>query len=133
MRDSLCTWKKDTTNVQPELRTQVVSLTEAGVIRYKINGKYVTREQWDAKKGVGLHGKAPLGTVAYSQSKPLISDGIGCMKSQVPEMRETIRRHNIKGVYVRDNGQLEITSRQGRRELLRVRGLNDADGGYGDG
>lgn len=54
------------------------------------------------------------------------------MRSQVPEMRETIRRHNIKGVRVRNNGQLEITSRRGRRELMRVRGLADADGGYGD-
>ena len=54
------------------------------------------------------------------------------MKSQVPEMRETIHKHNIKGVRVRDNGQLEITSRRGRRELCRVRGLADADGGLGD-
>ena len=47
-------------------------------------------------------------------------------------MREVIRKHNIQGVKVRDNGQLEITSRRGRRELLRVRGLVDADAGYGD-
>lgn len=47
-------------------------------------------------------------------------------------MREVIKRHNIQGVKVRDSGQLEITSRRGRRELLRVRGLRDEDGGYGD-
>ena len=102
------------------------------MIRYKINGKEVTKEQWDAKQGAGFDGTFPLGTVAYSADKPLLSDGIGCMRAQVPEMREVIRRHNIQGVFVRDNGQLEITSRRGRKELLRVRGLVDADGGYSD-
>ena len=92
----------------------------------------MTKEEWDARPGVGLQGGVPMGTVAYSESKPLISEGIGCMRSQVPEMREVIRQHNIKGVSVRDNGSLEITSRRGRRELLRVRGLADAEGGYGD-
>ena len=102
------------------------------MIKYKINGKEVTKAEWDSRKGVGLRGGVPMGTVAYSESKPLISEGIGCMRSQVPEMREVIRQHNIKGVSVRDNGSLEITSRRGRRELLRVRGLADAEGGYGD-
>lgn len=99
---------------------------------YKLNGKTVTKKEWDARPGVGLSGGASMGTVAYTESAPLISEGIGCMKAQVPEMRETIRKHGIKGVRVRDNGQLEITSRRGRKELLRVRGLADADGGYGD-
>ncbi len=104
------------------------------MIRYKINGKYVSKKEWDARKGVGLKGgEAPMGTVAYSAADPLLSDGLGCMKSQVPEMRETIKKHGIKGVHVRPNGQLEITSRRGRKELLKVRGLNDADGGFGDG
>ena len=102
------------------------------MIRYKINGKEVTKEQWDAKPGAGFHGECPMATVAYTAAKPLLSDGIGCMRAQVPEMREVIRRHNIQGVFVRENGQLEITSRRGRKELLRVRGLVDADGGYSD-
>lgn len=74
----------------------------------------------------------PMVANTYRAHDPLISEGLGCMKSQVPEMRETIHKHNIKGVRVRDNGQLEITSRRGRRELCRVRGLADADGGLGD-
>lgn len=104
------------------------------MITYRINGRRVTKQEWDATPGVGLDGGiAPMGTVAYRQHDPLISEGIGCMRSQVPEMREVIRKHNIKGVVVRDSGQLEITSRRGRRELLKVRGLVDNDGGYGDG
>lgn len=106
------------------------------MITYKINGKTVSREEWDARKGVGLNLKkqdVPLGTVAYTAANPLLSDGIGCMRCQVPEMREAIREHGIQGVFVRDDGRLEITSRRGRRDLLRLRGLHDADGGYGDG
>lgn len=101
-------------------------------IKYKINGKEVTKAQWDARKGVGLRGGVPMGTIAYSESKPMISEGLGCMRSQVPEMRETIARNGIKGVRVLNNGQLEITSRQGRRDLLRVRQMVDADAGYSD-
>ena len=102
------------------------------MIKYKINRQEVTKEEWDARPGVGLHGGVPMGTVAYSESKPMISEGLGCMKSQVPEMRETIARNGIKGVRVLNSGQLEITSRQGRRDLLRVRGLVDSEAGYGD-
>ena len=104
------------------------------MIRFKVNGKYVTREEWDAMPGAGIQaGCVRHSTKTYQESDPLVSDGLGCMKDQVGEMRETIKRHNIRGVKVRPNGQLEITSRRGRRELMRVRGLHDGDGGYGDG
>jgi len=104
------------------------------MIKYKINGKYVTKKQWDARKGVGIRGGAPMGTVAYSESNPLISEGFGCMRSQVPEMREAIKKRNIMGVRVLDSGQLEITSRRGRKEvgLMRPAPLHDDDGGYSD-
>lgn len=104
-------------------------------VKYKINGKEVTKAEWDARKGVGFQpGKAPLGTVAYTESKPLISDGLGCLPHQVPEMREAIKRNGIRGVRVLNNGQLEITSRRGRRDVGRMRPipLVDADGGYSD-
>ncbi len=103
--------------------------------RYKINGKYVTKKQWDKRKGVGLkHGEAPMGTVAYSVNDPLISEGLGCMRSQVPEMRAAIKKRNISGVRVRDNGQLEITSPRGRKEVgaMRPVPLHDLEGGYSD-
>jgi hypothetical protein len=102
-------------------------------IRYYINGKSVTKEEWDAKKGVGLKsGEAPMGTVAYSESNPLPQDGAGVMKSQVAEARREIKKRNIQGVRVLDSGQLEVTSRRGRKEFLAMRNLHDNDGGYGD-
>ena len=102
-------------------------------MKYKINGKEVTKEEWDARPGVGLKpGAVPMGTVAYTDTNPLISEGLGCLRHQVPEMRQAITEHGIRGVHVRDNGQLEITSRRGRRDLLRLRGRVDGDGGYSD-
>lgn len=109
------------------------------MIKYKINGKEVTKEEWDARKGVGFRaGHAPLCTVAYSDSKPLISDALGCMKAQVPDMRAMIKEEKIRGVRVLDNGQLAITSRSGRKKLIetlgKIRGVPmvDADAGYSD-
>lgn len=97
---------------------------------YKRNGQEISRKEFnslpDAKPGV------PMSANTYRGHDPLLSDGMGCMKAQVPEMRQVIKRHNIKGVTVKDNGQLEITSRRGRQKLLRVRGLCDNEGGYSD-
>jgi len=101
-------------------------------VTYRLNGKEVSLQEFQAGgKDDWLEGP-PMTANTYRDHDPLLSDGMGCMMAQVPEMREVIRKHNIKGVSVRDNGQLEITSRRGRRELLRVRGLADADAGYGD-
>ena len=98
-------------------------------MKYIRNGKEVTREEFTKNPKPIAACRVPN---TYRAHDPLLSDGIGCMKSQVGEMREVIRRHNIKGVTVRDSGKLEITSRRGRRELLKVRGLADSDAGYGD-
>lgn len=102
-------------------------------MNYVVNGKEVSREEFaklPAKEGWL---EAPFMTAhTYRDHDPLLSDGMGVLKAQVPEMREAIRRRNIKGVTVRDSGQLEITSRQGRREVLRMRGFVDNDGGYSD-
>lgn len=99
---------------------------------YTINGKEVSREEFVKNANSDWLAAPPMTANTYREHDPLISEGIGCMKSQVPEMRRVLKRHSIQGVVVRDNGQLEITSRRGRKELLKVRGLVDADGGYGD-
>jgi hypothetical protein len=106
--------------------------TKTGAVRYFLNGKEVTREEFNADQKPFDFSSAPMTSNTYRAHDPLISEGLGCMRDQVPEMREVIKQHNIQGVTVRDNGQLEITSRRGRRELLRVRGLADADAGYSD-
>jgi uncharacterized membrane protein len=54
------------------------------------------------------------------------------MKAQVAETREAIRHHGIQGAAVLDNGQIRFTSRRARKDFLRMRGLVDSDGSYGD-
>lgn len=98
---------------------------------YKLNGKVVSKEEFRA--GAKPDFSAPPMTAnTYTDHDPLISEGMGCMKSQVGELRETIRQHNIQGAQVKDNGQVVLTSRRARKELLAVRGLVDSDGGYSD-
>lgn len=97
----------------------------------RLNGKRVSPEEFHRKRKIGGSG-IPMVAAAYSEAKPLISDGLGCMRGQVQEMREAIKERGIQGVKVRNNGQLEITSRRGRAEVCRMRGLHDNDAGYGD-
>lgn len=100
--------------------------------RLKLNGKWVTPAEFHREGPVGGVGVAMVANT-YTTAKPLISEGVGCMKSQVPEMRDAIRSHGIVGAHVRDNGQIEFTSRKARKQVLAMRGLHDNDGSYSDG
>jgi hypothetical protein len=102
---------------------------------FKVNGKEVTAEELDevmAAKDDWLSAP-PMVTDTYSEHDPLISEGCGVMRSQVEETRAAIKKHNIKGTSVMPNGQVRFTSRRGRKEFLKMRGLVDFDGMYGDG
>lgn len=100
----------------------------------KYNGRVVTSEELNEllppKKG--WLKQPAMSTDTYSEHDPLISEGCGVMKAQVGEAREMIRRHNIQGAAVHDNGQIRFTSRRARKEFLQRRGLLDNDGSYGD-
>lgn len=104
---------------------------------YKLNGQVITRKKFLSLADAFTPG-VPMTANTYRGHDPLISEGLGCMKAQVPKMRRMIKDEGIQGVLVRDSGQLEITSRRGRKKLIRtlseIRGerLCDADGGYGD-
>jgi len=101
-------------------------------MKYFVNGKEVSPKEFRSGGKKDWLEAPPMTANTYSAHDPLVSDGMGCMKSQVPELRNVIKQHNIQGVAVKDNGQLEVTSRRGRKELLAVRGLIDNDGSYGD-
>lgn len=101
----------------------------------KYNGRSVTKEELDQllpPKSDWLS-EPPMVANTYSEHDPLISEGCGVMKAQVGDAREMIRRHNIQGAAVHDNGQIRFTSRRARKEFLERRGLVDNDGGYSDG
>ena len=99
---------------------------------YKLNGKTVDRDEFCAGARPNWLAAPPMTANTYREHDPLISDGCGVMKAQVPETREAIRQHGIQGAAVLDNGQIRFTSRRARKQFLRMRGLVDSDGSYGD-
>ena len=106
----------------------------------KYNGKVVTKEELDElfpPKEDWLDGPSMTANT-YTEHDPLISEALGVMKSQVPEMRKTLEAEKIPGVAILDSGQARITSRRGRNQLMqlyeKMRGnkYHDIDGGLGD-
>ena len=100
---------------------------------YILNGRKVSRDEFCAGARQDWLAGPPMTANTYREHDPLISDGCGVMKSQVKETREILDAHKIPGVAVLDSGQMRFTSRRARKEWLRIRGLNDQDGGYSDG
>jgi len=101
-------------------------------VAYYINGKQVTAEEFGVDSKDDWLTVPPMIANTYTEHDPLMSDGCGVMKAQVSETREAIRHHGIQGAAVHDNGQIRFTSRAARRDFLRMRGLHDNDGSYGD-
>ena len=99
---------------------------------YKFNGKTVSRDEFCAGARRDWLTGPPMTANTYREHDPLISDGCGVMKAQVPEAREAIRQHGIQGAAVLDNGQVRFTSRRARKHWLSMRGLVDNDAGYSD-
>lgn len=111
----------------------------SGIVQ-KYNGKVVTQEELDKllpRKKDWLEAP-PMSANTYTEHDPLISEALGVMRSQVPEMRKTLEKEKIPGVSILDNGQARITSRRGRNQLMKLyeemRGMkhHDIDGGFGD-
>jgi hypothetical protein len=104
---------------------------------YKINGQEVSRTEFNKNQAKKLG--VPMAANTYKGHDPLKSEALGCHKDLVPNMRRMIKSEGISGVTVKDSGQLEITSRRGRKKLMRalseIRGYAhvDNDGGYSDG
>ena len=71
---------------------------------YVLNGEQVTREEFCAGARPNWLAGPPMTANTYREHDPLISDGCGVMKAQVPEAREAIRKHSIQGAQVLDNG-----------------------------
>lgn len=106
----------------------------------KYNGKVVSQKELDKlmpPKKDWLDGPSMTANT-YTETDPLISEALGVMKSQVRQMRKTLKKERIQGVSILDSGQARITSRRGRNELMKLyekmRGnkYHDVDGGFGD-
>lgn len=99
---------------------------------YYLNGKEVTAKEFRAGGKRDWLKASPMIANTYNEHDPLMSDGCGVMKAQVPETREAIKKHGIQGAQVNDSGQIRFTSRRARRNFLKMRGLVDNEAGYSD-
>ena len=74
----------------------------------------------------GLAGNHPAGW-------PLYSDALACHPSQIPAIMERNKQHGVKGVsYDPQDGRAILADRGARRDLMRLEGVHDHEGGYGD-
>jgi len=67
-----------------------------------------------------------------SDSKPWVSQSMGCHPSQTKQMNEDLHKAGITGAYMRKDGTLECSSRKARKEAMRFYSMFDRDAGYGD-
>lgn len=63
---------------------------------------------------------------------PKESVALSVMKKQVKEANERARKHGLTGVYYEPSGKCILSDRGARRDLMRLEGLHDNSGGYGD-
>lgn len=104
---------------------------------YFKDGAVVTEEQFHAEfpsmwrdDQIGDPSGAPGGHNAGCW--PQVSEALGVHKDQVAEANERARAAGVNVTYDRE-GFAVIPDRAARRELLKLDGCHDRDGGYSDG
>lgn len=78
-----------------------------------------------------IQGKPGAASTAGAWNNPLESDALACHPSQVKEFNEYAK--TIPGAYYKPDGTCVFESRSARRRLMKLRGVHDRNGGYGDG
>lgn len=67
----------------------------------------------------------------HTTTWPLVSEALAVHPKQVAEANARAKRHGISVTYQKD-GRCIIPDRGNRKKLLRLEGLHDNRGGYGD-
>ena len=65
--------------------------------------------------------------------KPIESIALEVHTSQVDEMMDHAKKHGVPTEFNRETGAPIFTSRSHRRAYLKMEGVHDRQGGYGDG
>ncbi len=56
---------------------------------------------------------------------------LACTPGQVQQANDRAKRHGIAAYYHRD-GKVTVADRKARKQLIRLEGMHDNQGGYGD-
>lgn len=97
---------------------------------YYLDGKEVTEAEYEA---VYPPAESVAGVMFGGWTKPLLSDALAVHPSQVKEAEERNARRGCSVTYRADDGRAIIPDRGERKRLLKIEGLHDRSGGYGDG
>lgn len=93
-----------------------------------LNGKWVSTAELDKAFEEIWIGKS----FGYQAGKTTESQSMGCLPKEVKAKNEELRKHGVSGAHYKKNGKLHIESRQARNHCLRLYGMTDLDGGFGD-
>lgn len=100
------------------------------VATFYLEGKEVTEAEYRRVFPEPTPG-LPMSSMAWS--RPQESDALAVHPSQVDEANERNRRRGCSVTYRRDDGRAIVPDRGERKKLLKIEGMHDRDGGYGDG
>lgn len=97
--------------------------------KWFIDGRQVTKEEFDAAlPNVEDPAGDGSGLIAW---KTIKSMALAVHPSQVEMANERNKRHGV-GIEYQPDGKAVVTSRHNRKKLLRLDGMSDNSGGYGD-
>jgi hypothetical protein len=104
--------------------------TLKGII-YKIEGREVTKAEFDAACLTKPLARPPMLGGNTTTGWPMKSDGMAVHPDQVPEVMARNKKHGVYIDYDTDGCPI-LPDRGARRELMKIEGLIDRQGGYGD-
>ena len=96
-------------------------------IRYRINRKTVSRKIFVRRRAKA--GGIPM--VGTARAWPMNSLGLGVHPSQVTEFNTAYAKAGITGARQLPNGECELSCNSARNAVLKLRGIQDNDAGYG--
>ncbi len=100
-----------------------------GTVSHEIDGLPATQEEVDAAfppKRIGV----PLQSQT-SAAWPIKSDALAVHPRQIKKVMERNRKHGLHVEYAKD-GRPILADRGQRRELMKIEGAHDQQGGFGD-
>lgn len=104
---------------------------ESGKWKYYLDGKEVSKEEHDLAvpdKPLAEAGKCSL----RGWSRPIESDAMAVHPKQIAEVMERNKRHGLTCEYNTEDGRPILTSREQRRQLMKIEGFHDNSGSFGD-
>jgi hypothetical protein len=116
----------------------IFRVTYGNPIRYYLDGEEVSEAAYRAASKDKLDqvvGKKAQGVDPHSQTSacwPMKSLALSCHPSQVAAITARNKQHGITGVTYEKDGTCIIADRGARRDLMRLEGKHDKQGGYGD-